>query len=1395
MEALKFNSLNKQSPLKLSLLLQKAYLGNWYESVRQDENWMRFRKKVDEEQFDMYIKWINLQFSRILYDKSAEALEEAKHLYSWLRVTNLRHDLEDGLRFLYLVEIIYETILRKEFGSKKLGCLKLHKIKNHDTCLNYLQNKVRLKCVGINALDLADGNLKMLTGLLFLLKHDFESRIFNNEFIEYSQSQLSNLRSSSGIFQEKRLSSKSYSHILESDENKKEPKQFSSVSDIDNSVIKSNRYPHVQHIIESMISDEPHKTVGERESESLSNVKLTLNKISSNDIRSDNNLAKKCSEHERVYVSHVQKIAKSVVDPSSHIVRVYNDTFDPIQKSQVNQILVEESLDRNIRYDTNDPNEPKNYPIENSTIYSSEKYLCSNETSQSNSNSQAKRNNKKLKNKLTDSSGIITQIIVESETEAIPVLPTETLTTNLQTQAENSQLETELFNFPIVSEIKTENLKEISEQNVPLKLNFPETYMIDHEFAQEINDDSGNEIDYSKETKELLSQYISNQDSLSDLSVEEIISNNLNLNEKLKDKIVKSIENVKDESERPAYFELDQKNSNHFTELIDSENFIVKNDIINDRLVNEYSYRDSANGVSNWSLNDSIVKKDNSGDTYNSKRSSLNVDNTDYCFNNSENSDSEVNNRSSFILDSSIKMVDDSDETKSSLSISEASQINYQENLISDLIQYDDLNDLVIEEDSSKDLSNETTFNDNENYMFKEDLIKDYTFTEKADDLYQIDKEFDMLHEGPLNKEAVFIEKLVDPEPVNEATLNEEAMTIEKIVDTEPVNEATLNEKAVTIKEIVDPELVNEATLNEEAMTIEKLVDPELINEEAVTIEEIVDPEPEILEEKSSNVNCDNESIPSNENYLIEQNVITDSYVNDYDFINTANNELDNILTVNTTDSKEHNDLYINPDEDFQNSTQTFNGEEMKSSMEKDKSDTSELQCEIINEQEEKNISSQSQLNDNLELTFEMINEENSSVNITHSDDDGSNINEKLANNPILFEIEEIIEKTENFADDHETKEADQIHELKGNEFNTLENIVLDQEIPKVEKEEIDGIKTNNHENVLSNISNTSEINKNEEIIPKDNKNIFGSGSNNSVATKLGRRNKRVRKRKPSYLEESNIECKNELPIEKTEQITEFTSNENEIKIEKTIVFENPEIDEIKPSISKTDSVLKFSDSVEKNINNLDAPELEQSKSDPSKEIQSIVSHIDFKKESQNHELSKSEEPVNLEVNASDITHSNTILPESVNKKSNRNFRKKKKTYATKVVSPVNKTNKMEDQKDTNVIVQLSEINTEMAEIKNEKELNNTESHSKIQIQTPLDNISSHIQADSKLTEDKVLSDIKDESEIKEATTTVNNETKLESKSQKSSKPKTIKGKSFFIYTKSLKLCNFYLKS
>ena len=163
------------------LIPGRGYLTCYYESVRQDENWRRIRRKKDDEQIEIYIRWLNVQFSKVLFNDTGLVLanNEAERLFARLKVSNLVADLSDGLRVIYLLDIIYGETLIKEFGDKKLGCLKLHKIKNHDTCIKYLKSVRKIKCIGINAMDLADGNQKMFIGLLFLIKHDQEVNLLN----------------------------------------------------------------------------------------------------------------------------------------------------------------------------------------------------------------------------------------------------------------------------------------------------------------------------------------------------------------------------------------------------------------------------------------------------------------------------------------------------------------------------------------------------------------------------------------------------------------------------------------------------------------------------------------------------------------------------------------------------------------------------------------------------------------------------------------------------------------------------------------------------------------------------------------------------------------------------------------------------------------------------------------------------------------------------------------------------------------------------------------------------------------------------------------------------------------------------------------------------------------
>lgn len=239
--------------LRNSMILQTAYMGCHYQSVRQDENWVRFRKKIDDEQSDEYIKWINLQYSRLLYDSNGIISNDAKDTYAWLMVTDLCKDFSDGIRLIYLLEIIYNVNLNKELGSKSFGCLKLHKIKNHETCLNFLINKAKLKCVGINPLDLVEGNKKMIISLLFLIRHDFETKLFKNENTFQLNFKLDKLRNPKDkiLTVEKNKFNKSLS---KSQTQISESSNKSETSDKKTKYLSNAQYPSVSYLIDELNS-------------------------------------------------------------------------------------------------------------------------------------------------------------------------------------------------------------------------------------------------------------------------------------------------------------------------------------------------------------------------------------------------------------------------------------------------------------------------------------------------------------------------------------------------------------------------------------------------------------------------------------------------------------------------------------------------------------------------------------------------------------------------------------------------------------------------------------------------------------------------------------------------------------------------------------------------------------------------------------------------------------------------------------------------------------------------------------------------------------------------------------------------------------------------------------
>jgi len=147
----------------------------WYESLRQDEHWSSLRKELDQEHSNMFIKWINQHFIRHI-NINSDLSETSKNFYRSLTVRNLFDDLADGLRIIYLLEIMHRVHLSKEIGKNVL-----HKIKNFQICINFMETERKVACVGINTYDLIDGNQKIMLAFLFLIKHDYETTVYKHK--------------------------------------------------------------------------------------------------------------------------------------------------------------------------------------------------------------------------------------------------------------------------------------------------------------------------------------------------------------------------------------------------------------------------------------------------------------------------------------------------------------------------------------------------------------------------------------------------------------------------------------------------------------------------------------------------------------------------------------------------------------------------------------------------------------------------------------------------------------------------------------------------------------------------------------------------------------------------------------------------------------------------------------------------------------------------------------------------------------------------------------------------------------------------------------------------------------------------------------------------------------
>jgi hypothetical protein len=141
------------------------FSSGYYQSLCYEEPWRKQIEARVQTEITEYREWLNRTFK--FYNNQNENSSR------WLYVDDLRQDLVDGLRLLYLIEILYKESLLKEYGL-----LKLHKVRNFETCLSFLRKKRNVECWGISPLSLIETrNIKMMLALLFHIRNNYETTV------------------------------------------------------------------------------------------------------------------------------------------------------------------------------------------------------------------------------------------------------------------------------------------------------------------------------------------------------------------------------------------------------------------------------------------------------------------------------------------------------------------------------------------------------------------------------------------------------------------------------------------------------------------------------------------------------------------------------------------------------------------------------------------------------------------------------------------------------------------------------------------------------------------------------------------------------------------------------------------------------------------------------------------------------------------------------------------------------------------------------------------------------------------------------------------------------------------------------------------------------------------
>lgn len=332
-----------------------GYLG-WYQSLRNEENWLKLRKSQDDFQTSMFINWINEKLEKTIYDS--------------FRINNLYIDLHDGLRILYLLEILYNVILIKEKFR-----FKLHRIKNFQTCIDYMETERKVKCVGINSIDLADGNRKILLGLLFLIKHDYEY-VYMRDKLEFIRNDINHLVESKQEVQEEKEEEISKSKL-----NSRRNSSSGSKSDF---FTHENSFAY--ELAQNFLPKMTFKSSSSEEDLDTRSIQLRNVKKNSQEYEMINNLVQKNSKIDELYNSHVKSnktlsIVQDIISKQSkeHVFEALSASLSSLSSSD----SIKYQIDSEMTQSQSSNQDSESASFDEQTVQSKNKEIrnsCSNES-------------------------------------------------------------------------------------------------------------------------------------------------------------------------------------------------------------------------------------------------------------------------------------------------------------------------------------------------------------------------------------------------------------------------------------------------------------------------------------------------------------------------------------------------------------------------------------------------------------------------------------------------------------------------------------------------------------------------------------------------------------------------------------------------------------------------------------------------------------------------------------------------------------------------------------------------------------------------------------------------------------------------------------------------------